>query len=348
MTGHRSSAFGDDGGAGPEVRLCPLSSRHKDDMCSTFAYQWTSGEVSGKVARRGAGVGGAAVNLEAITNDHSPDENTKTSNKAATKGNYSFSSVQDGDYWVKTPATADQQGRQRETRVLSRRDHGRRCRRRHHRDGSDHSENLDCHGAQTRNQGLRGERWPAEDLDEIVRGDEAIAGIELELLTITKVSANKKDTTFKTHQTVETDDDGSYSFEDVIEGSSYYVRSVSTGDYYAAEASAKDGFSQKIKADEYPAVEEGEFDAAVLGLQRRYDSEHIRHGAKRCQDVSADFVNFALLYVDGTISGRVREASGSSGNINVELIRCDTYDAGDDDDPMTENVARTTATISRP
>ncbi len=40
-------------------------------------------------------------------------------------------------------------------------------------------------------------------------------------------------------------------------------------------------------------------------------------------------MNFALLYVDGTISGRVREASGSPGNITVELIRCDTYDADD-------------------
>ena len=36
-------AFGDEGGAGPEVRLCPMSSSSKDDMCSTFAYQWASG-----------------------------------------------------------------------------------------------------------------------------------------------------------------------------------------------------------------------------------------------------------------------------------------------------------------
>ncbi len=35
--------------------------------------------------------------------------------------------------------------------------------------------------------------------------------------------------------------------------------------------------------------------------------------------------------MDGSISGRVREASGSSGNITVELIRCDTYDAKDEE-----------------
>ena len=33
--------------------------------------------------------------------------------------------------------------------------------------------------------------------------------------------------------------------------------------------------------------------------------------------------------MDGSISGRVREASGNPGNITIELIRCDTYDAGD-------------------
>ena len=55
------------------------------------------------------------------------------------------------------------------------------------------------------------------DLDQIVRGDEAIAGVELELLTIKKVSTNKKDTTFTSHGTTETDDDGSYSFDDVVE-----------------------------------------------------------------------------------------------------------------------------------
>ena len=47
------------------------------------------------------------------------------------------------------------------------------------------------------------------------------------------------------------------------------------------------------------------------------------------KEVVAYFVNFALLYVDGSISGRVREASGSPGNITVELIRCETYDADD-------------------
>ena len=45
--------------------------------------------------------------------------------------------------------------------------------------------------------------------------------------------------------------------------------------------------------------------------------------------VKADLVNFALLYTDGSMSGRVREAALVPGNITIELARCDTYVSGD-------------------
>ena len=329
-------AFGDEGGAGPEVRLCPMSSSSKDDMCSTFAYQWASGSISGKVTRRGAGVGGAMVNLEAITNNHSPDDNTETSKSRATKGNYSFASVQDGEYWVRTPATATSKADS--ARVAF-----------YHDETMDddpddgiigtgvtHSENLDVTALRLEikgyvvNDGHEGDHEDP-DLDQIVRGDEAIAGVELELLTIKKVSANKKDTTFTSHGTTETDDDGSYSFDDVVEGSGYYVRTTSTGEYSAVEGSATDGFSRKVAADEYPAVEEGDFALPYWDYNAGTTKNTSVTVSNTAKTVSASFVNFALLYVDGGISGRVREASGSPGNITVELIRCDTYDAEDEE-----------------
>ena len=329
-------AFGDDGGAGPEVRLCPMSSSSKDDMCSTFAYQWASGSISGKVTRRGAGVSSAAVNLEAITNSHSPDDNTKTSKSAATRGNYSFASVQDGEYWVRTPATATSKADSARVAIY------------HDEEMDDDADDgitgtpvmatasfdvtalrLEIKGYVV-NDGHEGDHEDP-DLDQIVRGDEAIAGVELELLTIKKVSTNKKDTTFTSHGTTETDDDGSYSFDDVVEGSSYYVRATSTGEYSAVEASAKDGFSRKVAADEYPAVEEGEFALPYWDYNAGMTQNTSVTVSNARGTVSANFVNFALLYVDGSISGRVREASGSPGNITVELIRCDTYDADDEE-----------------
>ena len=45
--------------------------------------------------------------------------------------------------------------------------------------------------------------------------------------------------------------------------------------------------------------------------------------------MKADLVNFALLYTDGSMSGRVREAASVPGNITIELARCDTYVSGD-------------------
>ena len=329
-------AFGDEGGAGPEVRLCPMSSSSKDDMCSTFAYQWASGSISGKVTRRGAGVSSAAVNLEAITDNHSPDDNTKTSKSAATRGNYSFASVQDGEYWVRTPATATSKADSARVAI-------------YHDEAMDDDDDDGITGTPVMatasfdvtalrleikgyvvNDGHEGDHEDP-DLDQIVRGDEAIAGVELELLTIRKVSSNKKDTTFTSHGTTETDDDGSYSFDDVVEGSGYYVRATSTGEYSAVEASAKDGFSRKVAADEYPATEEGEFALPYWDYNAGMTQNTSVTVSNARGTVSASFVNFALLYVDGSISGRVREASGSHGNITVELIRCDTYDADDEE-----------------
>ena len=327
-------AFGDDSGAGPEVRLCPLSSSSEDDMCSTFAYQWTSGSADGKITRRGAGVASATVSLDPITDNHSPDESTKTSKASATKGNYSFSGVQDGEYWVRTPATADSKADSARFAL-------------YHDETEDddaddgitgnpatYTKNFDVTALRLEikgfvaNDGQEGDNEDP-DLDQIVRGDEAVAGIELELLTITKVSSNKKDTTFKVHQTTETEDDGSYAFSDVVEGSAYYVRATGTGEYHAAEASAMDGFSRKVAADEYPAAEEGDFKLPYWDYNAGMTVNTAVTVSNATGTVSASFVNFALLYVDGSISGRVREASGNPGNITIELIRCDTYDAGD-------------------
>ena len=326
-------AFGDMAGAGPEVRLCPMSPSSADD-CATFAYQWTSGSISGQVTRRNAGVGNAAVSLEAITDNHSPNENTKTSNASTTRGNYGISGVQDGEYWIRTPATADNKADSMRVAFY------------HDEENDDDADDgiignpvshswspdvtalrLEIRGF-VANDGQEGDNEDP-DLDNIVRGDEAVAGIELELLTITKVSTNQKDTTFKVHATTETVDDGSYVFGDVVEGSAYYVRATGSGIYVAAEASAKDGFSRKVAADEYPAVEEGEFGLPYWDYNAGAAKNTKVTVSNATGTVSADFVNFALLYSDGTISGRVREASGSPGNITVELIRCETYDADD-------------------
>ena len=318
-------AFGDDGGAGPEVRLCPMSSSSKDDMCSTFAYQWASGSISGKVTRRGAGVSSAAVNLEAITNSHSPDDNTKTSKSRATKGNYGFASVQDGEYWVRTPATATNKADSARVAIY------------HDEEMDDDADDgiigtpvmarevdfaltalrLDIKGY-VANDGNEGNDAIGE-VDGIVRGDEAVAGVEVALGTITKVSANKKDTTFNWLQTVMTNEDGLYEFEDVTEGAAYVVRVLESADAnYTAGRSlgAKDDRTATgVASDEYPSVTaEGDFDLP----QWDYKGNKIVSTTSSVEvsnttgTVKADLVNFALLYTDGSMSGRVREGGVST------------------------------------
>ena len=334
-------AFGDEGGAGPEVRLCPMSSSSKDDMCSTFGYQWASGSISGAVTRRTAGVGGAAVNLEAITSNHSPDDNTKTSNSAATRGNYGFASVQDGEYWVRTPATATNKADSARIEIY------------HDEEMDDDPDDgiigtgvtatkdfaltalrLDIKGY-VANDGNEGND-PEGEVDGIVRGDEAVAGVEVALGTITKVSTNKKDTTFNWLQTVMTNADGLYEFEDVTEGAAYVVRVLeSADDNYTAGRSlgAKDDRTATgVASGEYPSVTaEGDFalprwDYMGNKIVSTTSSVEVSNATGT---VKADLVNFALLYTDGSMSGRVREAASVPGNITIELARCDTYASGD-------------------
>ena len=100
-------SFGADGGAGPEVRLCPLTTTsrpdflgEKSDDCATFAYQWTSGTVSGNVTGLRKDVE-ATVTLDPITSVHSEgDDDDVKGNAAGAARPFKFSGVQDGVYML--------------------------------------------------------------------------------------------------------------------------------------------------------------------------------------------------------------------------------------------------------
>ena len=87
-----------------------------------------------------------------------------------------------------------------------------------------------------------------------------------------------------------------------------------------------------MASDEYPSVTaEGDFalprwDYMGNKIVSTTSSVEVFNANKT---VKADLVNFALLYTDGSMSGRVREAASVPGNITIELARCDTYASGD-------------------
>ena len=349
--GMSRGGFGADGGAMSEARLCPLSDSYKDDKCSTFAYQWTTGAVSGKVARRGAGVGGAAVNLDAVTSDHSPDEKTKSSNKAATRGNYSFSRVQDGDYWLKTPKTADHAADS--VRLAFYHDET--------MDDDDedgvignpmiHSETLDVTALRL---GIKGyvANVGHED-NQVVRGDETVEGAELELWAYDKDHKTTKQHLTKGSliMTAETGSDGFYEFNDIAEGT-YVVIAKSTDDYEVLRDLEVNGDRAKAAADVYEAVDETNNDLSLPSWNYRSSSANnqtntvtLRKGTPTSETFT--FQNFALLHMDGEFLGRVYEARDDAGDIAVELRRCETVTGDVRCREETEFDAQTENTSSR-
>ena len=340
--GMSMGGFGADGGAMSEVRLCPMSDSYEDDMCSTFAYQWNTGAVSGKVARRGAGVGDAAVNLDAITSNHSPDDKTKSSKAARTRGNYSFSRVQDGEYWLHTPKTADHAADS--VRLAF-----------YHDETEDddpddglignpriHSETLDVTALRL---GIKGYvANVAHEDNQVVRGDETVEGAELELWAWDEddEDTGKHLTKGSLLATAMTGSDGFYEFNDIEEGT-YVVIAKSTDDYEVLRDLEVNGDRAKAVADVYVAVDETNNDLKLPSWDYRSSSANNQTNEVTVKPTATTsetfkFENFALLHMDGEYLGRVYEARNDAGDIAVELRRCETYTDDDNDDGTTGDI----------
>ena len=91
--GSSLGAFGEAGGAVPQVRVCPVSEGTDDEECATYAYQWTTGGVTGNVGRNS----GHVVDLKMTTDAHEPDDDDTRSGK---DGKFSFGGLRDGEYDV--------------------------------------------------------------------------------------------------------------------------------------------------------------------------------------------------------------------------------------------------------
>ena len=122
-------AFGDMGGAGPEVLMCSASDATNadattDDWCATFAYQWNTATVYGKVGLEKEPRGGPST---PETGHGAIGDEDKTN----ADGEYSIGGLQDGvytataasgdnDYQLLTPAEVDGHRALPQRRVLGR------------------------------------------------------------------------------------------------------------------------------------------------------------------------------------------------------------------------------------
>ena len=322
-------AFGEMSGGQSEVRMCSASDPDNadattDDWCATFGYVWMTGRLSGTVG----GQKGHKVAIDPATGHGATDDSTRT----GTGGAYAFTGVQDGEYsatasdngnyTVDGPATAkgialyhdefaDNEGEDKADSAWA----GRRAQA--------------THSWQVTKGGLSIMGFVANDNgDNLIRGDEAVAGIEVKLLTnVTFHPSTAGDNagklkSSKTAQTTETAGNGLYSFTGLDDKTKYWVQ-VPAGGYINLNAKnpSLHGGTGGLAADVYPALpDEILYAKPVWGTTSLTSGETVLYtvGTGTAAQ-SATLYNFGLVYSDGTVAGTVNNMGGSSANIDVRI-----------------------------
>ena len=331
-------AFGEASGAGPEVRLCTASSVDAtDEWCATYAYQWKTGSVSGNVgANSGHDVALAAETGHGATGD---DDETNAD------GEYGFSPLQDGEYKVTASGTADWKIVGEPTQDVAV----------YHDEFADEKgeDKADSAWAGRRAQMTRSWRTTQIGLaimgyvgndynyDRRFHGSESIEGVTLQLMTGVKRSATTGNYFGgKVVATTTTNAKGFYVFDN-LEAGSYQVRAASTPAYWAfRNLTENGGYSGPVNADEYPTPGSGNFvegdfllptwEELGLGiLQPAVTVTDDKGTTDTDDDISATLHNFALVWRDGSLSGKIENLSGSAADIDVRLYQCRDFTASD-------------------
>ena len=320
--GSNVGAFGEMSGAGPEVRMCS-SSEDTDDDCATFGYQWKTGGISGTVGKQS----GHEVDLEPETGHGATDDDTKT----GTGGKYSFTGLQDGEYSVTASSKGDYavDGPPTQKGIAV-----------YHDEYTDDKDSLtkyvgtaddeeDVDWDVTRG-GLAIMGYVANDGDNnnLIRGNEATAGVMVRLLTnakFTKTGINKgKLSGSKEAATTTTAANGLYSFTDLNDTTDYWVHVPANG--YRDLSAPNPSLSDTISAVVYPPLpEESTYEkpswdrAAGEASGTSVDITDDQGTDDEDDDVTETLHNFALVYTDGTVAGSVNNMSGSNANIDVRV-----------------------------
>ena len=331
--GMSTGAFGDMSGAGPEVELCPLTTDTRpssleddeDSDCATFAYQWTTGSITGDVDRA---VKDLDVSIEADTDLHSDAPRETETDK---DGKFSWSGVQDGVYTVAVAPSDDYNVTPTSERVAVY----------HDEFEEDDDEDTDYIGTADTDHAdfkatklrlsIKGYAANAES-GGIVRRDETYEGAELELFAYDEDSEDDIMSTGSVVATATVDADGLYEFNELDEGD-YVIVATNTDDYEMLTTGPDVYYKNNIAAHTYGDAEDEELELPYWVYE---DSEGMKlssgpHPLDPDDPKSPTFTfhNFALLHGDGDFSGRVREARGEPQGIAVELRRCVEYTAAD-------------------
>ena len=348
-------AFGEGAsGARADVWICPLWRLDNEDPnknCSTFAYKWADGTISGSISdlRKGDK---ATVTLVPVrsNDDYSDDLEDDVDVTAGTGGaaKFSFDGVADGEYKVVLEANP---GSWEEDDV----------------DGievlhDEEDDDDDYSGADVTVTGLG-----ATDLRGTIKGriandsntragltgNESRSGV---VVAIHEAGAEIKSGKNRGRRsagkavvdadgdpvTAETDEDGVFEFEGLVVGRNYFLMPESTGLYTAvrngstsiASQKATDVVSQALTKAIVPVPEDDpDFEPAIPSWDAHTST---------LEDEGPN--DFALLYKNGEVEGEVSDPSVREAHqySTVELHRCKTTDyrpavpEGDPEVPLTE------------
>ena len=333
--GIMAGAFGEGSGGRPDVWICPLQRQEDaEENCSTFAYKWEDGEISGAVGGLQEDDEDVVVALTPVrsNDEYSSDLEDDTEIDFDEDGptEYSFDGIADGKYRVVLEGREGQW--QRDSTVVITIQHDESKTGAEFDTGADEYEvtkNLSATQLRYAIQGMVGN--DRSDPPNSLARSETRAGVTLNLHYASKKKAKAPNKNTRTMlgavmdadgkaMTAETNSDGEYEFTGLRSDTVYVVAAVSEEGHYkvvrkrgSLQAESKDNmYSQavvKAKAPdpEYPG------DAA---------SPSWDHATGKM--TAGGDPDFALLFEDGTVEGVVSDPSPDSAHqeTEVELYRC--------------------------
>ena len=329
-------SFGDGSGARPDVWLCPLQRQTDDDpneVCSTYAYKWATGTISGTISNLRKGDKAKVTLTPVNSNDDYADdlEDDKTITSPGSSANYSFTGVADGRYMVTLEANPGSWEEDEATGLSVMHD----------------EKNEDDEYTGDSDTG----DLSATDLRGVIRGriandsngrsgltsDESRAGVQVAIYTAKKVGGSgttknnyvaDKAVTDDDGDPVmaETDGDGIFMFEGLTESAKYFLRPVST-DLYTAVRNGNPNIGKTAEK----ATDIVMHALATAGGPPTAGTEPgiptWNHHTSTASYGTVDAANnFVLLYKDGEVEGKVTDPStrAAHSRVVVELRQCKT------------------------
>ncbi|MDE2980288.1 MAG: carboxypeptidase regulatory-like domain-containing protein [Gemmatimonadota bacterium] len=329
-------AFGEGSGGRPDVWICPLSrlkTEDPNDHCSTFAYKWADGEISGKVAGLQEGDEDVVVILRPVRSN--PDYSSSFADEveidysAAGPTDYDFSDVEDGQYRVVLEGRAG--GWEADSTAVINIVHDEGARGDDTDPGSagySVQKNLSATQLRYAIQGIVGnDRNTGGSLSR----RETRAGVTLELYYASVAPARgtlagKRKKIGSAIATAETNAAGVYEFTELRSDTTYVVKAISeTGQYRIVRAR---GSLQELRKDfmySEAVVKAAAYDPGfpanrpTTAIMPRWD-----HAMGKAVATGFQGADFVLLFEDTSADGIVSDPSLDSAHVDTEvrLHRC--------------------------